>query len=46
MLSREAVNTNVIVFGMTQPGLDPMIYHIRAIIPPMQLILYCFLSIN
>jgi hypothetical protein len=27
--SREAVNTSVIVFGLTRPGLKPMIYHIR-----------------
>jgi hypothetical protein len=28
-LSREATNTNFIVFGLTWPGLEPMIYHIR-----------------
>jgi len=27
MLSAEATNTNVLVFGLTQPGLKPMIYH-------------------
>jgi hypothetical protein len=26
MLSGEATNTNFLVFGLTQPGLDPMIY--------------------
>jgi hypothetical protein len=29
MLSRKATNTNLIVFGLTQPGLEPMIYHTR-----------------
>ena len=29
MLSREATNTNFIVFGLTRPGLVPTIYHIR-----------------
>ena len=29
LLNREAANTNYIVFGMTQPGLKPMIYHTR-----------------
>jgi hypothetical protein len=26
MLSGEATNTNFIVFGLTRPGLEPMIY--------------------
>jgi len=26
MLSREATNTNFIVFGLTRSGLEPMIY--------------------
>ena len=26
MLSREATKTNLIVFGLTRPGLKPMIY--------------------
>jgi hypothetical protein len=29
MLSGEATITNLIVFGMTRPGLEPMIYHTR-----------------
>ena len=29
MLSREATNTNFIVFGLIQPGLEPTIYHTR-----------------
>jgi hypothetical protein len=29
VLSGEATNTNVIVFGLTQPGLEPTIYHTR-----------------
>jgi hypothetical protein len=29
MLSGEATNTNFIVFGLTQPGLEPTIYHTR-----------------
>jgi hypothetical protein len=29
VLSGEATNTNFIVFGLTQPGLEPMIYHTR-----------------
>ena len=29
MLSGEATNTNFIVFDLTQPGLEPMIYHIQ-----------------
>jgi hypothetical protein len=28
MLSGEATNTNFIVFGLTQPGLEPTIYRI------------------
>jgi hypothetical protein len=27
VLSAETTNTNFIVFGLTQPGLEPMIYH-------------------
>jgi hypothetical protein len=27
MLSREATNTNFIIFGLTRPGLEPTIYH-------------------
>ena len=29
VLSGEATNTNFIVFGFTQPGLEPTIYHTR-----------------
>ena len=29
MLSREAANTNLIVFGLTRPGLEPTIYRTR-----------------
>ena len=29
MLSREATNTNFIVFGFTRSGLEPTIYHAR-----------------
>ena len=29
LLSREATNTNFIVFGLTRPGLEPTIYRIR-----------------
>ena len=29
MLSGEAINTNFIVFGLTQPGLEPTIYRTR-----------------
>ena len=29
MLSGEATNTNFIVFGLTQPGLETMIYQTR-----------------
>jgi hypothetical protein len=29
VLSREATNTNFIVFGLIQPGLEPTIYHTR-----------------
>jgi hypothetical protein len=29
MLSREATNTNYIVFGLTRPGCKLMIYHTR-----------------
>jgi hypothetical protein len=29
MLSGEATNTNFIVFGLTQPGIEPMIYCTR-----------------
>jgi hypothetical protein len=29
VLSGEATNTNLIVFGLTQPGLEPTIYRIR-----------------
>jgi hypothetical protein len=29
MFSGEATNTNFIVFGLTRPGLEPMIYHTR-----------------
>ena len=29
MLSGKATNTYLIVFGLTQPGLEPMIYHTR-----------------
>jgi hypothetical protein len=29
MLSREATNTNFLVFGLTRPGLEPSIYHTR-----------------
>ena len=29
MLSGEATNTNFIVFGLTRPGLEPMIYRTR-----------------
>jgi hypothetical protein len=29
MLNGEATNTNLIVFGLTRPGLEPMIYHTR-----------------
>ena len=29
VLSGEAANTNFIVFGLTQPGLEPTIYHTR-----------------
>ena len=29
MLSGEATNINFIVFGLTQPGLVPLIYHTR-----------------
>jgi hypothetical protein len=29
MLSREATNTNIIVFGLTRSGLEPTIYRIR-----------------
>jgi hypothetical protein len=28
-LNGEATNTNVIVFGLTRPGLEPSIYHAR-----------------
>jgi hypothetical protein len=27
MLSGEATNINIIVFGLTQQGIEPMIYH-------------------
>jgi hypothetical protein len=27
MLSGEATNTNLIVFGLTRPGIEPTIYH-------------------
>jgi hypothetical protein len=30
VLSEEATNTNFIVFGLTQPGLEPTIYRTRA----------------
>ena len=33
MFSREAINTNLIVFGLTQSGLEPMIYHTRGLNP-------------
>jgi hypothetical protein len=29
MFSGEAANTDCIVFGLTRPGLEPMIYHTR-----------------
>ena len=29
VLSEEATHTHLIVFGMTRPGLEPMIYHTR-----------------
>jgi hypothetical protein len=29
VLSGEATNTNIIVFGLTRPGLEPTIYHTR-----------------
>jgi hypothetical protein len=29
VLSGESTNTNVIVFGLTRPGLEPKIYHTR-----------------
>jgi hypothetical protein len=29
VLSGEATNTNFIVFGLTRPGLEPIIYHTR-----------------
>ena len=29
MISREATNTNFIVFGLIWPGLEPTIYHTR-----------------
>ena len=29
VLSGESTNTNVIVFGLTRPGLEPTIYHTR-----------------
>jgi hypothetical protein len=29
VLSEEATQNNVIVFGLTRPGLEPMIYHTR-----------------
>ena len=29
VLSGEATNNNVIVFGLTRPGLEPAIYHTR-----------------
>jgi hypothetical protein len=29
MLSREATISNFIIFGLTRPGLKPMIYHTR-----------------
>jgi hypothetical protein len=29
MFSGEATNTNLIVFGLTRPGLEPTIYHTR-----------------
>jgi hypothetical protein len=41
VLSREATHTNFIVFGLTQPGLEPAIYRTRGehltITPPMRL---------
>jgi hypothetical protein len=45
MLSGEATNTNVIVFGLTRPWLDPTIYLTRktstlTITPPMCLLGY------
>jgi hypothetical protein len=33
VFSREAINTNLIVFGLTQSGLEPMIYHTRGLNP-------------
>jgi hypothetical protein len=30
MISGEATNTNFTVFGLTQPGLKPTIYHTRS----------------
>jgi len=33
VLSREATNTNFIVFGLTQPGLELTIYRTRGEVP-------------
>jgi hypothetical protein len=30
VLRGEATNTNFLVFGLTRPGLEPMIYHTRS----------------
>jgi hypothetical protein len=29
MLSGEATNTNLLVFGLTRSGVEPLIYHIQ-----------------
>jgi len=47
MLSREATNTNFIVFGLTQLGLEPKIYRTLSNLPPLWLtIIKCNFNIQ